>query len=411
MSSWSRCRRRWMLALTVWLTTGIAHAQTPAQPANAQKPRLELYGHVMLDTGFQFKQNDPNHFDVLRTSVLPASENEFGQDGRFFSSVRQSRLGVRTFTPTALGELRTTFEFDLFGMGVDAGQTTFHLRHAYGELGAFGAGQYWSPFMDVDAFPNTLEYWGPSGAVDYRNVQVRWMPIRGDTLLTFALERPGGSGDEGRFEDRIEVKNVQARFPLPDFSGEYRVAGGWGYFEGAGILRRIQLDDSLDDAFDLNQSVFGWGVSLSSNLRPTTADIIKLQLTFGKAVQNHMNDPTADVGIALNPGGGPARPIKGAALPLVGWSAFLEHKWNDRWSSTAGYSLLDIGNTDGQSPSAFNRGPYALGNLLYTPAPNVMVGGELQYGRRENFTDGFSADDFRIQFSFKYNFSVSMSRP
>ena len=167
-------------------------------------------------------------------------------------------------------------------MGVDAGQTTFHLRHAYGELGAFGAGQYWSPFMDVDAFPNTLEYWGPSGAVDYRNVQVRWMPIRGDTRLTFALERPGGSGDEGRLEDRIEVQNVQARFPLPDFSGEYRVAGGWGYVEGAGILRRIQLDDLLDDAFDLDQSVFGWGVSLSSNLRPTTADIIKLQLTFGE---------------------------------------------------------------------------------------------------------------------------------
>jgi hypothetical protein len=33
--------------------------------------------------------------------------------------------------------------------------------------------------------------------------------------------------------------------------------------------------------------------------------------------------------------------------------------------------------------------------------------GEL--GRRENFTDAFSADDFRIQFSFKYNFSVSVS--
>jgi hypothetical protein len=28
---------------------------------------------------------------------------------------------------------------------------------------------------------------------------------------------------------------------------------------------------------------------------------------------------------------------------------------------------------------------------------------------RENFTDAFSADDFRIQFSFKYNFSVSVS--
>jgi hypothetical protein len=28
---------------------------------------------------------------------------------------------------------------------------------------------------------------------------------------------------------------------------------------------------------------------------------------------------------------------------------------------------------------------------------------------RENFTDAFSADDFGIQFSFKYNFLVSVS--
>ena len=34
-----------------------------------------------------------------------------------------------------------------------------------------------------------------------------------------------------------------------------------------------------------------------------------------------------------------------------------------------------------------------------------MVGGELQWGRRENFSDGFQSDGFKIQFSFKYNFS------
>ena len=37
--------------------------------------------------------------------------------------------------------------------------------------------------------------------------------------------------------------------------------------------------------------------------------------------------------------------------------------------------------------------------------PNVMVGGEYQWGRRENFSDGFQSDGFKIQFSFKYNFS------
>jgi hypothetical protein len=37
-----------------------------------------------------------------------------------------------------------------------------------------------------------------------------------------------------------------------------------------------------------------------------------------------------------------------------------------------------------------------------------MFGGELQWARRENFSDGFSSNDFRIQFSFKYSFSVKV---
>ena len=67
--------------------------------------------------------------------------------------------------------------------------------------------------------------------------------------------------------------------------------------------------------------------------------------------------------------------------------------------------MTDIDNSDGQAPDAYRMGQYALGNLLYYPAPNVMMGGELQWGRRENFSDGFSSDGFKVQFSFKYNFS------
>ena len=59
--------------------------------------------------------------------------------------------------------------------------------------------------MDIDVFPNSLEYWGPNGMVFFRNVQLRWMPIQGDTRLTVALERPGASADQGDFADRIEL--------------------------------------------------------------------------------------------------------------------------------------------------------------------------------------------------------------
>jgi hypothetical protein len=34
-----------------------------------------------------------------------------------------------------------------------------------------------------------------------------------------------------------------------------------------------------------------------------------------------------------------------------------------------------------------------------------MMGGELQYSRRENRGDDFSFNDWKVQFSFKYSFS------
>jgi DcaP outer membrane protein len=319
--------------------------------------------------------------------------------------VRQSRLGVRSSTPTDLGDLKTIFEFELFGTGVDAGQTTFRLRHAWGELGEFGAGQYWSPFTDPDAFPNSLEYWGPTGLAWFRNVQVRWTPLKGDRSLMLALERPGASGDAGVYADRIELKNIKPRFPLPDFSGAYKYGGQkWGYVRVAGQLRYIKWDDVLQDQFDLSGHATGWGINLSSNVNATKADVVRLALVFGKGIQNAMNDSPVDIGIANNLSN-PVTPVVGKPLGIVGISVFVDHKWNDEYSSAIGYSFQDNDNTDGQAPSAFNQGHYALGNLLYTPAPNVMVGGEFQWGRRTNFSDGFHSDGVKLQFSFKYNFS------
>ena len=386
-----------------------ANTPAPAASAAAQaqpdaKPSFEIYGFAMLDIGQNFKQINPNWFDTMRVTRLPSSEDQFGHDNSTFAGVRQSRLGVRSSTPTALGDLKTTFEFELFGTGVDEGQTTFRLRHAYGELGAFGAGQTWSPFMDPDVFPNSLEYWGPTGMVFFRNVQVRWMPIAGGHDVVVALERPGASGDAGIYADRVELQNVRPRFPLPDFSGAYKYSQDWGYVRAAGILRVLKWDDVLDDQFDLSGDATGWGLNLSSNLKAGKSDTIRLQLVFGEGIQNYMNDSPTDIGIVNNPGN-TRTPIGGEPIPIVGIVAFLDHAWNERFSSAIGYSSQDNDNTAQQGANAFKAGRYALGNLLYYPAPNVMVGGEFQWGRRENFSDGFSSDGVKVQFSFRYNFS------
>ena len=370
---------------------------------------FQLYGFAMLDMGYDFKSNDPNWFDVVRPTKLPAFKDQFAPDGKTYFGVRQSRLGVKSSTPTSFGELKTVFEFELFGTGVDAGQTTFRLRHAYGELGHFGAGQYWSTFMDPDAFPNSLEYWGPNGLVWFRNIQVRWMPLKGNNAVTLALERPGASGDQGVLADRIELQGIRPKFDLPDLIGNVRFTRDWGHVQFAGLVRRIRWVDTTNDQFDLGGSATGWGTSVSSALKFGKKDVGRFQVTYGEGIENYMNDAPVDIGIKRSNSANPARPIKGVALPVLGFSTFLDHSWSKRFSSAIGYSMVNIENSEGQAPDAYHRGHYALTNLLFYPYDNVMVGGEFQWGRRENFGDGFASNDYRIQFAFKYNFAKAFS--
>jgi len=370
------------------------------------KPRLDIYGFAMLDTGYDFKQVDPNWYDVLRPTKLPAYPNEFGQDGNFYAGVRQSRLGVKGFMPTSLGEIKTIFEFELFGTGVDAGQTTFRLRHAWGEIGQFGAGQSWSPFMDPDVFPNSIEYWGPNGMVFFRNVQVRWMPMQGANELFIALERPGASADQGAYADRISEQNVKPHFPAPDVTAHYKLSGDWGHVQLAGIYRYIAWVATTPGAFNISDHKNGYGFNLSTNIKTPMSGTIRASVAYGRAIENYMNDAPVDIGVRPNPAN-PNEPI-GQTLPVLGIVAFYDFNWNEHFSSAIGYSRLDITNSSGQPPDAFKNGQYALANLLYYPVKNVMAGFEFQWGHRQNFTDGFSVPDYRIQFSAKYNFAFQL---
>ncbi len=382
---------------------GMLHAQD--QPEEKEKT-MDIYGHIMLDAGYNFNQINQNWYDVMRPTQLPSYDNQYGPDGNYFASVRQTRLGFKNYVSTPLGQLKTQFEFELFGTGVDAGQTTFRLRHAYAELGHFGAGQTWSPFMDIDVFPNTLEYWGPNGMVFFRNIQVRYFADKGNNHFAVALEKPGASGDQGVYSDRVELDNVAMRFALPDLSAEYRRTEKWGYVELAGILRKIEWKDQNNDAYNLSGDALAWGLNLSTNLKLGSKSIFRGQVVYGEGIENYMNDAPVDVGIKKNPGN-VTSPVEGVALPVLGVVAFLDHNWNEKFSSSLGYSLVNIDNSDGQANDAFKRGQYIAANILYSPVKNVTTGIEYQWGSRENFNDGWDANASKIQVSFKYNFSQS----
>ena len=400
--------KRW-LKLLLFSTLLMIGYLPKVKAQDEQQKAMEIFGFIMMDAGYNFNQIHPDWFDVVRPTKLPSFKNEFGTDGNFFFSVRQTRLGFKNYFQTGMGELRTHFEFEMFGTGVDAGQTTIRLRHAYAELGKFGAGQTWSPFMDIDVFPNTVEYWGPTGMAFFRNVQVRYMPIQGDTRLTIALERPGASADQGIYSDRIELQDVEGRFPLPDLSAEYRHATNFGYIELAGIVRRMEWEDQNTDPYDLSDAATGWGLNLSTNVKIGQRTVFRGSALYGEGIQNYMNDAPVDIGIKNN-FSSTTKPVLGVPLPVLGVVAFVDHNWNDKFSSSFGYSMIDIENSDGQAASAFHRGQYAIANLMYYPVKNAMMGVELQWGDRENFSDGWKSDITKVQFSFKYNFSQTFYR-
>jgi hypothetical protein len=392
------------------LAAAVAAFAAPAFAQDQGATRVDFSGFAMLDMGYHTNQNQPDLFDVVRTTKLPSFEDEFAPDGNFFAGVRQSRFGVRSYTPTEIGELRTIFEFELFGTGVDAGQTTFRLRHAWGELGKLGAGQTWSPFMDPDVFPNSIEYWGPNGMVFFRNVQLRYTPWQTDSGSRFvvALERPGASADQGVYADRIELAGVEPHFPMPDISAHWRHVDDWGHVQIAGILRQMEWEDVVPGPgpLDLSGDDLGWGINLSSNLKLGN-NVLRLQLVYGEGIQNYMNDAPADVGIRPNPGNA-VQPIVGEALPMTGVVVFMDMNWSSKWTSTFGYSFVDIDNSAGQAANAYKKGQYALANLLYHPTPKLFYGPEIQWGDRENFNDGFKSDDLRVQFSVRYDWAASI---
>ena len=260
--------------------------------------------------------------------------------------------------------------------------------------------------MDPDVFPNSLEYWGPTGMVFFRNVQLRWMPIKGDQQPD---ARPRASGRQRR---------------PGHLRGPHRAAEHQGALPAARLLRlptstrrsgatsappacsaAIKWDDVLDDQFDLSGDATGWGLNLSSNLNFGKNDVLRLPVRVRRrhpelherfaGGHRHRQRP-------LEPRD--AHPRRADSDHRTSCSSSITRGAR----SSAARSAIRARTTTtptAQAPDAFRIGQYALGNLLYYPVPNVMMGGELQWGRRENFSDGFQSDGFKVQFSFKYNFS------
>lgn len=389
-----------------------AEQVTPALPGKPKDHNLELYGFIQLDAIQDFKRVNPDWEATLRPSRIPTTGGEFGSDGQSLFSVRQSRIGAKA-TGTLLGKpYEAKFEFDLYGVGADAGQTTMRVRHIYASWGPFLAGQTNSLFMDGDLFPNVIDYWGPPGMVFLRTPQLRWTFFnRNGWKAAAALEHATNDIDTGnlRLIDEGIASSITNDEKIPDATAMVRYDGKWGHVQLSGILRRLGYETVGPDALPGNHPKghrTGWGLNLGSAFNVSLATL-RLGAVYGRGIASYMNDGGMDFGpnVAVIPQPGTLVLVPSAeAVKLFGMTSYIDFNWSKQWTSSIGYSFDKVSNTNFQTATAFHKGEYASVNLLWHPADGVFTGGELLWGRRTDNDDN-KGSDVRFQYSFHWDFS------
>jgi hypothetical protein len=365
--------------------------------AGSDKARIELSGKIHLDFIQDFNRVDPSFNATLRPSKIPVrcpGDPGCGPDGESIFSIRQTALAFKAFVPTSAGELRTELSIDLFASG--GGNTQARVLNAWAELGQFGAGQYYSLFMNIDTFPNTIDYWGPNGMIFLRNPQLRWTPISKDgTTVSVSIEAPNAAIDTGKVALADPSLGIRGRTKLPDLIGKFAKAGDWGQFAAAGIVRSIGYETTTTPDYQPSGTRTGWGVNLNGFVNTIGKDRLIGQFVYGEGIASYVNDG----GVDLAPGAA----LKAETVRSTAWYVWYDHWWSERWSSAIGYSEHKQDPLAGQFANAFRRGNYSSVNLLWYPAKNVTVGGELLWGYHEQ-KDGANNDDVRIQFSTIWKF-------
>jgi len=331
-------------------------------------------------------------------------------------SARQSRLGARANGEVAGHKYEAKFEFDMYGVGGDAGQTTIRLRHAYGRWGPILGGQTNTLFMDGDLFPNVIDYWGPPGMAFVRTPQVRFYVVDSPTwVFAMALEHPSDDIDPGgvRLIDPELATNIRPNEKLPDFTAMVRYQGSWGHLQLSGIARRVGFDTVGTAGNEPKGGEFGWGLMLGGAFKWGLATF-RVGGVYGQGIATYMNDGGMDLAprtalVPVQPIFPPTGPtvnelVSARAVPLLGVTAYVDLQWTKTLSSALGYSFTAVDNTNFQDATAFHRGEYASGNLLWAPADRILTGVELLWGRRTDNNHN-SGTDFRVQYSFKLSFS------
>jgi hypothetical protein len=346
---------------------------------------VQIGGYIKFDAIYDL---DQDLGDSLFVEGIDTSDSS--SKGSFRAHARQSRLVVRSSTPTSFGPATTHLEGDFFGGGgneVFSNSRGFRLRHAYGEWNGLLAGQTWSNFMHFTAYPSTVDFDGPVGVSFIRQAQLRYTLPLGDSALSFSAENPEATGFAG------------SRDTAPDLTARYQWNGEQAGVETAALVRRLKVDDGT-----VNDSATGYGLMLAGNLKVTPDTTLMAGTIYGDGIGRYLytasGNDTGDAGIgeAFVDANGNLETIE-----AYGFNVAVAQRWSDKFNSSLSYGQVRGDRPGDLFPDSSRKLESIHFSHFYQVTDPVTLGFEVSHGRKE-LQSRESEDNTRLQFSAQYSF-------
>ncbi len=360
------------------------------------KTKLNVGGYVKFDAVYSDVSagKDSQANIELVPGAIPLSGMEENDDEMVFNA-RESRLWVKTVTPSDYGPIKTHLEFDFDT--ADSSQVVSNsrhprLRHAYGAIGGWLFGQTWSTFMNLASMPETNDFGGPTGILFVRQPMVRYTHPMSDVLnLTFAVENGETFINGNTFGMATSAISTDDEL-MPDVIADVTWKPSWGSLSGAIMARTLKI---VDGAIDESETAFSARVGGAWKI--TSNDTFAAQVSFGEGIGRYSSLATHADGYLTADG-------SLEALEMIGGTVSYQHKWNSQWRST-----LAVGYTQADDPAEYTGTSITEEttsvhvNTFWNPVPFCRIGLEYIYAKREVYS-GDDGDLNRLFFATKFVF-------
>ena len=356
--------------------------------------------------------------DSFSTTAIPLEGSaQDASDGHTRLLARQTRFNIQTRTPSDFGEIKTYIEGDFEGGGGNetlSNSSGLRLRHAYGTIGNFKAGQTWSNFMILGAYPDTIDFFGPQGMIFVRQAQIHYtVPFEGGWKLELSAENPQsitrGPGSAAASFSGVGSNDDQ----IPDFTAKVTFAGSWGFASLAGLVGALDVNTTVTGGVPpVDETEVIWGVHGGARINTWGKDSVAGIVAYLDGANRYM----LGAGLAAGDIGGyidlsvPGSPDV-ETIEQLGAALSYEHWWSDNLRSTiaGGYSQIDF-------PDRIHPGVSFAGlkestasahlNLMWSPASRVTLGIEYIFGYATFNVSGIDDDNtaHRVQAMAKWSF-------